>query len=176
MNPRRKFWTIVAVFTHLSLVVAGAAYYGFDQWGRLGKVLDVYGAASGANSSYGFFAPDVGGQVRARFEITDRDGHHRFTDLASGLNHESDLRINGIMSEFVNEDPDPERFDRSLAASLAGTIFGRYPQAVQVQVTLEEFWPVSMADYRAGQRAEWKSFYQIRFAPVTERIAERRAE
>lgn len=166
MDLRRKYWTFALLSVHLALVVAGAAYYGFANYGVLGKALDVYGAASGANSSYGFFAPDVGSQVRARFEITDRQGHHRFTNINSGLNHESDLRINGIISGVMSEEQDPDRFARSLSASLAGTLFGRDTDAARVKVTLEEFAPVSMAQYRAGARPDWKSFYEISFEPA----------
>jgi hypothetical protein len=151
---------------HLGVVSMGANYSSFSafpQFGKVGSVLDYYGGLSGADSSYGFFAAPIDGQVRARFEIVDQQGNKTEVKLAGG-NNEADIRIRGVFTEFRNnDDEDYERYKRSLAASLAGNIFGRYPESKQVNVRLEELLAVSMDDYRQGKRGQWRPVYELGF-------------
>jgi hypothetical protein len=53
---------------------------------------------------------------------------------------------------------------RALAASLAGAMFARHPEARTVRLRLEEFLPVDMAAYRSGRRPAWRPLYQATFA------------
>ena len=170
MKKRTRRLLLGLALTHLMLVTLGAAYIGFDRLGQVGEALDYYGVLSGSGNTYGFFAPGVGGEVRARFTRIDGKGNVTQTTLRSGSSHESDIRFGNIIDQFEdnadaddNDDDDATDLRRSLAASLAGKIFARYPDTHAVEVHLDEFDPVSMADYRKGTRPQWKEYYTARF-------------
>jgi len=147
------------------LVILGAAYFPFGKLGALGEALQAYGAAAGAINSFGFFVTTAEDHVYAHFYVVDEGGQRRPVRLETGHSHESDLRIRGISDNFFMPDYDAARFQRSLAASLAGSLFGRYPDATEVMVRLDKFTTVSMAAYRAGERPRWDTVYQVSFAP-----------
>jgi hypothetical protein len=155
---------------HLMLMACGASYVGYSWLGPFAPALEYYGQLSGAGNSYGFFAPEVAGQLRASFEVIDRSGRNRFVPLETGTSHEADLRTGNIIDQFSQDfqdsegDHQAEDLQRSLSSSLAGTVFGRYPDAFQVVVHLEKFTPISMADYRKGEKPQWTPVYQAKFA------------
>jgi hypothetical protein len=161
--PLRHRIALGAALFHLALVGLGASYLGYSHFGKLAPALDYYGELSGAGFTYGFFAPGIYDQLRAIFEITDPAGRTRRVDLATGASHEADLRVGNIIDQFAEDADRSMEFQRSLSSSLAGTIFGRYADARQVKVILEEFHPVSMRDYRSGGRPHWAFLYSAKF-------------
>ena len=50
-------------------------------------------------------------------------------------------------------------YGETLAKHWAATMFARHPKAVRVDVDFEQYDPPSMADYRAGKRAQWQTTY-----------------
>lgn len=161
-------WLAIAL-AHLIVVGLGAGYFPFHELGRAGDLLAMYGKLSGASSTYGFFAKDMISEVRARLVFIDAHGAQSEVRLGSGSSREADLRVGAIASEFFAAGEDDVQFQRSLAASLAASVFGQHPEAVQVIVTLEEQEPPSMAHYRKGERARWRTLYEVRFEPSTPR-------
>jgi hypothetical protein len=155
---------LAIALVHLSLMALGASYIGYSWAGFLEPALNYYGDLSGAGNGYGFFAPGVYSQLRALFEVTDKSGNVQTVNLATGASHEADLRVGDIIDQFGNDVEDSVKYQRALSSSLAGTIFGRYPDAETVNVRLEKFDPVSMGDYRNGHRAHWDSVYQAKYA------------
>jgi len=164
MHRRREKFCLCLALIHLCLVVLGASYVDVSELPFVGSAMTYYGVLSGAGNSYGFFAPGVGAQLRSRFEIVTTDGHKARLVLESGASHEADLRFGNIIDQFIpaNEDDDDD-LRRSLAASLAGKVFSRHPEAQEVAVLLDEFDPVSMTEYGAGKRASWQQIYLSRF-------------
>lgn len=161
-HRRYRIW-LGAVLCHLFLVMLGAGNVDLERLGIFGQAIAFYGAVSGSAESYGFFAPGVSSQLEVLFDLTDRSGKTRTISLETGASHEADLRVGNVIGQFSNESEEPEKLQRSVAASLAGTVFGRYPEAKEVNVRLEEFTPVSMADYRVGKRPQWAPIYQAKF-------------
>lgn len=159
-NRRRLMLGVAAI--HLLLVAFGAAKVSFDPLGPPGQLLDHYGLLSGAGSGYGFFASGIGSQLRARFDVVDGQGQRSITSLETAASHEADLRISHITDEFWNDD-ETGGLQRSLAASFAGKIFARYPQAHEVVVRLEQFTPASMEEFRRGSRPQWTPLYEAKF-------------
>jgi hypothetical protein len=105
----------------------------------------------------------VSGQLIAHFDALDGDGRWADVSLATGSSHEADLRVGNIIDQFWVEEDAPGA-ERALAASLAGTIFGRHPEAREVAVRLEYFEPASMEAYRLGDRPRPSPLYEARFA------------
>lgn len=147
---------------HLTLVGLGAAHAWPETGGWFGSLLHVYGSASGASSSYSFFAPGVGPQLRVQLDVADAAGRTSEEALVTGVSREAELRIGnivgGLWSDWVERD-----MQRAVAASLAGTVFGRRPYADTVSVRFESFDLPTMEQYLEGQRGEWQSHYQAKF-------------
>jgi hypothetical protein len=143
-------------------VALGAGGVSLQPLGPLGRLIAEYSLLSGAETGYGFFAAGVGGQIRVRFDVIDGEGQETTASLNRVASHEADLRIGNIIDRFWEEDEELG-LRRSLAASLAGTIFARYPQAHKVVVHAESFEPVSMDDFRRGVRPEWTPLYEAKF-------------
>lgn len=156
---------------HLILVALGAGSVSLGPLGLPGRILEEYSILSGAGSGYGFFTPGVSGQLVAHFDVIDREGRRTAASLETGSSHEADLRVGNIIDQFWNEnedqdedqDQDAPSLSRSLAASLAGKIFGRHPEAREVVVRLEHFEPVSMEAFRRGDRPSMSPLYEASF-------------
>ena len=176
MNERsRRLW-LAAAAGHLVLVTLGASAVSLPELGLPGRALDEYGALSGASSGYGFFTPGVSFQLGARFDVIDRDGHGKSASLATGASHEADIRVGNIIDQFGSIGDDDEegadRVRRSLAASLAGKMFARNPEAAAVVVRLETFAPASMEAWRGGERPRWRPLYTAKFVRQAQPEAE----
>src|SRR4051794_39472195 len=115
--PRRARVMLALAVAHLALVSLGALQVRLPDGSLPGKAIARYAALSGADSTYGFFAPFVGTQLRMAFEVTDRAGRTAEESLQLGDNREIRLRIANAVALFWIEDED---LRRALAASLAG--------------------------------------------------------
>jgi hypothetical protein len=165
---KKRFFALIGM-THLALVGFGAASFEWSEHGPVGRVLDYYGLLSGSAYNYGFFAPGISGQLRVLVDLQDTQGHTRTINLETASSHEADLRVGDIFEQFTDAetgdevDDDRQRFQRSLAGSLALTAFSRYPDSDLVTIRLEHFNPVSMDEFRQGLRSIWKPLYQASF-------------
>ncbi len=154
---RRPRLAIVAAVVQIGFAAAGAAELDYDHAGR---VLAEYGALSGTDSSYGFFAPSVGTQLRVTFVLTDAAGATTTDILTTGVSKEADLRIGDMVAIFWMDDQDLER---AMAGSWAGRMLARHPEAVRVAVHLDAYDLPNMAEYREGKRPEWGPYYEAVF-------------
>jgi len=157
---RRHAVATLAAACHLALVVCGASGLVFSgpssADGPVRKTVRLYGALSGADNGYGFFAPGVGPQVLATFTLRDGAGRTWTDTLERGMSHEALHRAGGSPALAV----EPAYRD-DLVRSWAGTMFGRHPEARRVVVRLELFDPPSMGGYRVGERARWETIDEI---------------
>lgn len=149
---------------HLSLVAVGGAGWMRELGGRhAGRAVRWYGAMSGADAGYSYFAPHVGSELRIRFVLSDAHGRQWEDRLTADHNQEVRLRV-GSMTGLFPADPEAEVFRHDLAASWAATMFGRHPTAERVIVEVDVHDVPSMADYRAGYRPEWVTVYAATFS------------
>src|SRR4051794_5130698 len=145
---------------HLMVVAAGAADGKFASGpSHLGHLIDLYGTVSGADSTFRFFAPDVGSAVRASFIMTDSSGKTWNDSLAHGSSREFNLRVSKALELAYHED-----LYLDLASSCAATMLGRLPTAQQVVVRLEVQAVPTMAEYRLGARPSWEFLYEATFS------------
>jgi hypothetical protein len=171
MTIRHALLTLLAA-GHLTLVACGA--FGLTPLAPkspVAKLQDLYGELSGANNGYGFYAPTVASEHRAVFELTDEDGETWTDSLMTGASFESAIRLQNIVqtsvelqaeSESNADDAEFHWMDR-IAFLWADAMLKRHPSAVEVEVKLEVFFVVPMAEYRAGVRPKWEVVYQDRF-------------
>lgn len=169
MTGKHKLLTALAGF-HLILIVLGAMHLHFGQsTSALGQAGYWYGTMTGAGSSHGFFAPGLTAPVRIMFQMYDAEGQEWTDTIAFGSTSESNVRLKNIS---VNP-PDLEAAHNDpMMKSLAGTMFGKHPEAVLVVVQFqyyvleksdpnaEDDFP-TMEEWRAGKRPEWVTFYQL---------------
>jgi hypothetical protein len=142
----------------LGFAAAGALELDYD---HANAVLAEYGALSGTDSSYGFFAPTVGTQLRATFVLTDAAGKTSTDILTTGVSKEADLRVGDLVAVFWMDDPD---LKRGIAGSWAGRMLARHPEATRVVVHLDAYDLPTMDGYREGLRPEWHPHYHAEFA------------
>lgn len=148
---------------HLVFVAAGAS----GLFGRLGEAgagpaVRWYGAMTGADAGYSYFAPHVGSELRVRFTLSDGRGREWEDDLTGRMNHEGRLRV-GSMTGLFSPEPAREALRHDLAASWAATVFGRHPDARTVVVRVGVHEVPSMADFRAGRRPAWTDVFAATF-------------
>lgn len=167
--PRRFAGGLAAA--HLVVVALGAAGLLVGPGGTLaGHAVRWYGAMTGADAGYSYFAPGVGSELRLRFVLADGRGREWEDELTAGQNQEVRLRI-GSMTGLFPAARAAEAFRHDLAASWAAAMLGRHPDAVQVGVRIEGYEVPSMAEYRAGWRPRWVLLYAATFGLGPERPA-----
>lgn len=164
MTRLHALFTVLAGL-HLLLVICGATKRPLLPKDHPAEtVLRLYGSASGSDSHYGFFAPGVGPQLRAIFILTDEDGKTWTETMGKGLNREAFLRAGCPVTLYGLPDVS-EEVRKGLLTSWAANMLARHPSAVEVTIHIEIFDPPAMADYQAGQAAEWKLIEK--FGPFT---------
>lgn len=164
----RQMWLKFAVFIalgHLLLVAIGAAELELPSGTWWSRAIDIYGEISGSSSGYGFFSPGVTSQIRASFDIVEKDSTRLTQELKDQSNREVDLRLGDIVEQFLGDEDrqDPMGFQRQLSASLSGAVFAHHEGAKSVTIRLEKFTPVSMEDFRNGMRGQWTPLYSAEF-------------
>ncbi len=169
-NNKSKLVLLFLGCTHLVLVTLSALYVTIPSDFFAAKPINFYLKASGADSSYGFFAPSIGSKARGMFEIVQPDGKSvPLISLLEEGGREAEIRIGGIYEEFLSDDFTERGFRKPLSASLAASIFTRYQNAQEVIFHLQEYEPTTMADFRRGQRSQWADFYVARFKRTDDR-------
>jgi hypothetical protein len=154
---RRPRLAIAAAVMQLGCAAAGAMELDFD---HASWVISQYGALSGTDSAYGFFAPSVGTQLQVTFVLTDAAGKITTDVLTTGVSKEADLRIGDMVAIFWMDD---QNLQRSLVGSWAGRMLARHPEATRVAVNLDAYDLPTMAEYREGKRPEWSPYYEAEF-------------
>jgi hypothetical protein len=155
--PSLRKAALALAASHLMLVATGAArLYPLTKVRHVDKGLQLYGRLSGADCSFGFFAPSVASAVRVDFSLTGASGENWTDSLETGLG-EVDQRICCIRGMFFNSD------HRALAASWAAKMFGRHPSAVTVEVRVSLQDLPAPETYRCGERPRWRAVYAATF-------------
>lgn len=158
----RSFWALAAG-AHLLVAALGAAHLWRPGESFLGRLAGTYSQLSGTGVGFGYFAPEIDTELRARFVLSLRGGGEKETFLHAGLGREAVLRINSIVCVFGKWMRD-EAGRRRVVASWAGKMFARHPEASRVRVLLEDYALPSMEGYRHGDRPFWRPVYRATFA------------
>jgi hypothetical protein len=145
------------------LAVMGAAQVNTWTWGPVGEILGLYGQITGSGSGFGFFAPEIGPGMRTEFDIEKKDGTKITTTLQAGLNREGDLRVGNLLN-LLSRAMQEDKARRAVAASWAGKMFARYPDATKVGIRMETIDVPTMKEFRDGVRyTTWKPTYSAQF-------------
>ncbi|PCC72384.1 hypothetical protein [Nannocystis exedens] len=161
MTLRRRLLLLAAVAAHLVLVVLGGL--GICLWsaGPLGPLLTYYGALTGADNGYGFYAPSVGDPPTLTLTLVDDAGRTSPARLTPGITREADIRVEDLIEVFHDRRSD-DAVRARLAASWAANLFARHPEARSVTVDMGFHRVPSLAGAARGARARWRSVYRAR--------------
>jgi hypothetical protein len=168
MSRRRRLLLFV-IGGHFGVVAANVA--GVDFWSTPASspvarcattAVAEYGALSGAESQYAFFAPGVDEQLRLVFEMTEGSGRVRTDVLSDAVNAEVDLRVANLVSLLWWPD---EGLHRALETSWATAMFERHPSAKRVALEVQVYELPSMEGMRMGRRPVWRVLDRVSFTP-----------
>lgn len=148
---------------HLILAGLGATLIQFPPDSSFGKFFATYGRLTGASQGYNYFAPEIGSELRARFEIKSNDGTVREEFLVPGATREAQLHLSSVVGE-LGEAVSEQKARQSVTAVWAAKVFQRHPEAKTVTVVVESFRLPSLIDYAQGERTGWDLFYRGTFA------------
>jgi hypothetical protein len=146
---------------YLAVILCGALKIKLvPQAPQAGQVARSLLYCSGADNSYGFFAPSVSDEVELEFELsaTERTWTEKLSDLFA---NEARQRT-GTMVDIFAHVGEPE-VQRSILESWAEWALARHPEAHAVRVTLKHRVMPTMAEYRDGVRPEWKNWAWANF-------------
>jgi len=174
--PKREYLFIALAVGHLSLVVLGMAKMELLPISSLpGQWLRIYTGVSGADKSYGFFAPGVRHQERATFTLTDAQGRQWTDDLEFGGSSEANLRL-GSTANVLRAVDDETAFH--FMRSMADMMLRRHPTAKTATVQIQAYgiqiprpdgqgpplvdFP-TMDEFRDGKKPAWIDLYSLTF-------------
>jgi hypothetical protein len=163
-----RYALVLLLIGHGLMIITGPLSVDLSRFGKLGDVFYHYGEAAGTNSQYAFFSPGISVQIRVRFTVKKDQGSTEFVDFLSGRNREMDLRLGDISDQFLTianvKDPIGRKLQRSLAASLAASVFSRHPNARSIVVSIEEFIPKPLRAKEPYPPSQWRQVYSIEFS------------
>jgi hypothetical protein len=158
MNLRFAILTVLAAF-HLLLVFCGAAHIRLISTRTpVGHAIEGCAALSGADNSFGFFAPAVAPQFSVQFTLTDDSGKTWEETAEQGTTREANLRFDSMASMFTYK-----KLRGKVAASWAAALFGKYPHVRQIEILAEAEDMPTMEGYRDDFRPEWETVYTATF-------------
>jgi hypothetical protein len=164
MTPARRLALLSVAGAHLALVAASALGFHVHGDGWVKRAIAEYGALSGADSFYSFFAPSVDTQLRPTFEITNNHGAVTGDVLMKPANTEVDIRIANLVGLFYWEDAD---LRSTLLHAWSCVVLARHPEAEQIVIRVEACDVPSMQAYRQGKKPEWRLVHQAVLSPQT---------
>lgn len=148
------------VLAHLLLVAAFLwADFVREPSRPLSAALLLYLNLSGSFRDYTYFAPNVGGDVKAAFLLEDPAGRARLVEFSSE-NREVDFRYDCIIHAAMWDEAGRDIHAQSWAALLLGNEAG----AERVTVMVRQLEMPSMESYRRGERPRWETVYAGEFA------------
>jgi len=161
MSHLRTRIALGAAATHLCLVVTTGVLQLRLPENWVTWPIRTYSALSGANSGYDYFASGSRSMLWATFDVVDAEGNVTTDHLSAGMNREVDLRIKNIVEQFAVQKHSAVK--RALAASFAGKMFGKHPEAESIVVRLQQYHLPLMEEFQRGEQPGWRFVYEARF-------------
>lgn len=158
----RRWWWASLGFLHVILVFVGATQIAVSYSGPLPSVFSFYGALSGADAGFNYFAPEIVSELRTRFFVQKPGQPWTETKWNETAAREAQLRIFNVFS-LITQVMEDKNTRQLVSASLAGKILGQHEEASQARIVIESVALPSMEDYRNGKRAKWFPFYQATY-------------
>jgi hypothetical protein len=147
-----------AAIVHLLFVAAGAMRLPLPASSVAAQAIGVYGAWSGADNSYGFFAPGVAAEWRAALDTYDP----RTSVWTTRTRVAPNLEL-AVLDSTINSNFSRKELRKALAASWAASELPQAPGAAAVVVRAEAYLLPTIAQYRSGARGAWRTLAAYAF-------------
>jgi len=148
---------------HFTVAALSMAKVNGKVWHRsVAPALDIYARLTGVGAGFGFFSPVIPKEIQVAFEIETTDRGTIRTTLQQETIQEVNFRV-GNMIRLLNRHFYQKKVMRSVAASLAASMFARYPTAKAVTLHTYVYDFPSLQDASAGKQPEVKRVYSVKF-------------
>lgn len=124
-----------------------------------------YTTVAGIDAGYGYFAPNVPGTFRIRFELHYSDGKVEYT-LPRVHSRAAALRMAGLLDEIGRTHSDTLR--EHMIKMLAQSIWRTHPEVKTMRAVLEEISIPSVKEFRRGKGESAEFLYAYDFSLVSE--------
>jgi hypothetical protein len=160
VTPAGRKLAIAAAAVHLGIAAFFSTHWQVERVlpAVIDRPLKLYGAYTGAQTHFNFFAPAVSTQARARFTLTRPDGTQARDVLDTG-SLEANQRL-AMMFTFYGV-PEARPF---LARAWAVHMLNRHPEAESVEVSVEVLEIPTLAELRSGKASRWIEIDRTRLA------------
>ena len=160
MTSAARRLAIAAAAIHLGIAAFFSTHWQVERFlpAVVDRPLKLYGAYTGAQTHFNFFAPTVSTQARAKFVLTRPDGTQARDELVTG-NFEANQRL-AMMFTFYGV-PEARPF---LARAWAVHMLNRHPEADSVEVSVEVLDIPTLAELKAGKSSKWVEIDRTRLA------------
>jgi hypothetical protein len=147
----RRNGVVAAAAVHLSIAAFFSTHWPVERVlpAILDRPLKLYGAYTGAQTHFNFFAPAVSTQARAQFILVNADGTTTRDELLTG-NAEANQRLAMMFTFYGVAEARP-----FLARAWAVHMLERHPQAQSVEVRVEILDIPTLAELKAGKSSRW---------------------
>ena len=152
-----SLWAVGFALFHLYIIVCGAREVppGSNNW--LGRLLEAYGAWTGAEINYSFYAPAISEDLVTRVTCLHKSGEVSTYDVG-GTTAEVDVRMN-TMADLMF---DSHTLDLE-ARALSAYVLGQMPDCRSATVYMYQNRIPTMAAYRKGGRPSLEEVYRAEF-------------
>jgi hypothetical protein len=156
MRERQKERALLLfAWFHLAVIAAGAAQFHPSE--SLAPAISTYGAWTGTDSGYGFFAPTVPAQIMVYATPGSPESAQTRREFRLGW-HEPDLRVTSLFFALARL-----QLHDLMARTTAAYVLGTSRDLPDVTVEIGSFDVPAMADYRRGRRCSVAIFYTGEF-------------
>ncbi|HMO39545.1 MAG TPA: hypothetical protein PKC76_16195 [Saprospiraceae bacterium] len=153
---------IIFLCFHFITIIIGAIVLPFGKCnlGYAGRLLDVYASWTGGGHGYSFFSPDVGYQNVAKvFILTENDS--LLVEAFGGNKTHLDARI----SAFIHSAYNIKVYELN-ARLLAAYVFGIYPEAKVVEISLGKYIIPNLNEYATNPEPDFSAYYEGTYSRV----------
>ncbi|MFN7115635.1 MAG: hypothetical protein ACK4TA_02490 [Saprospiraceae bacterium] len=141
---------------HLLIIITGSILMPFFKLKVhfIDRLVDVYSSWTGGGHGYSFFSPDVGYQNAAKvFILTENDS--LIVEAFGGNKNHLDARI----SSFIHSAYNIKVYELN-ARLLSAYIFGTYPDAKVVEISLGKYIIPDLKTYHTQPDAQFSEYYK----------------
>ncbi len=147
----RRNVIVAAAAVHLSIAAFFSTHWPVERVlpAILDRPLKLYGAYTGAQTHFNFFAPAVSTQARAQFVLVNADGTFTRDELLTG-SAEANQRLAMMFTFYGVAEARP-----FLARAWGVHMLDRHPDAQAVEVRVEILDIPTLAELKAGRSSRW---------------------
>lgn len=145
----------------------GIAAILLEKTGFFANIFDLYGAYTGTETGYGFYAPNVSSQSMVLFTVKDEEGNIVSTQMPNLSSREGVTRCMTAFDKFIDKFDEPDKlYDRYLDVilkSMAFKVLEQNQPHTQVEANIYIYMLPQIRKFRDGESPVYESTFQYKF-------------